>query len=128
MMDEDPARAMDIAMGREHPPKGVTPEAFLIGVENRAMAAGDFDTVYALRNSDLAAEGTKMGQRISTYRTRAKSSPVEAMKDVQRAREKALGRDVGAAKAEGVAQIHDEIADATPDHEAFSNFLNTLEC
>lgn len=115
MMGEDYERAKAIAMGTREPPKGATPEAFLIGVENRALAEGDFDTVYALKDTRLATAGRTMGQRISTYRLRSDSSPVSAMQDIEAARETAVGSP---AINSAVADMEVEVRKASTDRNA----------
>lgn len=105
VMDKDYERAIRIAMGDEAPPAGATPEAFLIGVEKRAISEGDFETFNRLRGTKLAEAGTTMGQRISTYRTRMESSPLEAIQEVQQARQAASQVDIPTA----TRQIADEV-------------------
>ena len=130
LMNEDYARSKAIAMGTREPPKGVTPEAFLIGVENRTKAEGDFETAHELVNSKLATAATTMGQRLSTYRTRTKLSPVEHIREVQSAREAEFARtsDIAAAKRDTVSEIKAEVRKVAPKADAWANFIKTIEC
>jgi len=84
----DPQGALDVAMGREQPPRGIYPESVLVAVENAALARGDAETLRALAtNSALSPEATTMGQRIRILGERDQSSPVGAIKAVKEARE-----------------------------------------
>lgn len=131
-MDKDYERAIRIAQGKEAPPAGATPEAFLIGVEKRAIAAGDFETFNRLRETNLAEAGTTMGQRISTYRTRMESSPLEAIQEVQQARQAASTVDIPTATRqvadEVKAEVAAEVRKAPIKVDKLTAFLKTLEC
>jgi hypothetical protein len=128
-MDRDWENSVSIAMGDRAPPHGVLPESFYEGVRMRAIAEGDFDTVRRLATeSKLISEATTMGRRIGMYAARDPTDPVSAIKDVVKAREAAVGGDLTAAKARETSAIRDEIVNATPSHDQFRDFLDTLEC
>lgn len=130
-MDRDYETAKRIAMGEVAPPRGVLPESFYVGVEKRAIAEGDVDTLEALATrSRLTTTATTMGQRIRTLGERDQASPVGALQDVMRARERAVGTPevVAKAKADTVAELKAEVRKAASKADRWSDFLSTLEC
>lgn len=121
LIDSDYQTAKDVAMGLRQPPKGVLPESVFVGVEKRALAEGDVETLRQLATqSRLNTAATTMGQRIRTLGERDRTSPVGAIQEVQAAREADLARrtDVEAAKKAAVADMKAEIRNASEDREA----------
>lgn len=129
-MNKDYDRAKDIAMGRKLPPEGTTPEAFFVGIEQRAKAEGDVETLRQLATqSRLTSAATTMGQRLRTLGERDRAmSPVAALQDVQAAREKAFKGDLESAKANEVAQARAEVQNAASKLDAWQSFLKGIEC
>jgi hypothetical protein len=128
LMNEDYETAKAVAMGTRQPPEGILPESVFVGVEKRALAEGDVETLRGLATrSRLNTAATTMGQRIRTLGERDSSSPVGLIQEVAQAREAAHG-NVEAAKAETVAEIRAEVAKAASTPDKFAQFLKTLEC
>jgi hypothetical protein len=131
LMDEDYGAAKAIAMGDRAPPKGVLPESVYVGVEKRALAEGDAETLRQLATrSRLTTTATTMGQRIRTLGERDTASPVGAIQEVQKAREVdfAKGRDIAAAKAETVAEARAETRKAASKPDAWKALMESIQC
>lgn len=132
LMDEDYDTAKAIAMGDRQPPKGILPESVYVGVERRATAEGDIDTLQQLATrSKLTASATTMGQRIRTLGERDKASPVGMIQEVQAAREADLARrsgDVQAAKAAEVKAIRAEVKRTASKPDAWNAFIKSITC
>lgn len=129
LMDADYENAKAIAMGDRAPPRGVLPESVFVGVEKRALAEGDVETLRQLATrSRLNTAATTMGQRIRTLGERDATSPVGLIQEVQQAREAAHGPGLEADKAAEVSDIKAEVAKAASGPDKFAEFLKTLEC
>lgn len=131
LIDADYETAKAVALGDRQPPKGLLPESVFVGVEKRALAEGDVETLRQLATrSRLSTAATTMGQRIRTLGERDPASPVGAILDVQKAREADLAKrmDIEAAKTEVVAEIKAEIHKAASKADAWRAFLSGLEC
>lgn len=130
LMDTDYEGAKAIAMGDRAPPKGVLPESVFVGVEKRALAEGDVDTIRQLATrSRLNTAATTMGQRIRTLGERDRTSPVGMIQEVQAAREAELARRSGAgAKADEVKAIKAEVKKAASKPDAWADFIRSIQC
>lgn len=127
-----PQEAIDVAMGRKAPPRGVLPESVLVAVENKALAEGDVATLRDLAtNSHLSYEATTMGQRIRTLGERDPSSPVGAIKAVQEAREANL-KEKGITMAKEVEKVAKEVRahvkEAISKRPAWEDFVREIQC
>jgi hypothetical protein len=134
LMTKDYEQAKRIAMGTEAPPKDLLPESVFVAVEDRAIKEGDVNTLRDLATrSDLATQATTMGQRLRTLAERNPDSPVSAIREVAKAREKAAtdrpkGRDLRTTRRETTNQIKSEIKKAAPTRETWSSFVESLKC
>ena len=134
LLGKDAELALKIAMGEEPPPEGVIPEAVFVAVENKAIREGDVKTIRDLATkSKLSTEATSMGQRIATLATRDAESPMGAIKEVLKEREKAAEKKLGkktieTAKKEAVKEIKTEIKKTASTKENWASFIKSLEC
>lgn len=131
LITKDYEGAKAVAMGEKQPPKGLLPESVFVGVEKRALAEGDVETLRQLATrSKLSTAATTMGQRIRTLGERDQASPVGAILDVQAAREKDLAKrmDIEAAKAETVNEIRDEVRKSASKPQAWADFIESIKC
>lgn len=87
MVDEDPEKALAIAMLERRPPDGVHPEFFYMALEEKAQRSQDYALLERLSNSRIAEEATSMGQRIAAWRNRLELSPLDDMQKIRQARE-----------------------------------------
>jgi hypothetical protein len=121
--------AKDVAMGRRAPPSGLLPESVFVGVEKRALAEGDVETLRQLATrSRLTTAATTMGQRIRTLGERDASSPVGAIQAVQAARERAYGAGLSEAKAAAVREIKAEVRTNASKPAAWEALVDSLLC
>lgn len=98
LVNEDPDRAIAIAMREKNPPVGVHPEFVFMAVEQMAVDTDNFALQERLSRSRIAEEATTQGQRIAAWRNRMELSPVEDMRRIRLAREaraKSKGVDAG---------------------------------
>jgi hypothetical protein len=130
LVEQDPARAARIAMGRELPPAGVLPESVFVAVEQHAIAAGDVNTLRSLATSStLSLEATGMGQRIRMLAERAPNSPVRAMQQVAEARKAAATRRHGPkVVAKMRIEIKTEINRQHKNPKTWAEWIETIKC
>ena len=133
-INQDYDAAKDVAMGRANAPKGLLPESVLVGVEKRATAEGDVQTLHDLATgSKLISQATTMGQRIRTLGERDPLSPVTHIQDVQDARTadlKARKIDPVQAKAAEVSNMKAEVkrTAASAKKPTWDNFIQQITC
>ncbi len=131
LITKDPGGARAIAMGDKAAPKGVVPEMVAVGVEKAAHEAGDVQTLRDLANSKLTTAATTMGQRIAAYGQRDSASPVDAIKEVQDARQAALeakGTDLAKATDSTIKNIKSEVAKVRSARPAWEDFVKQITC
>lgn len=129
-MDKDYEVAKSVAMGTRQPPRDIHPASVLVGVEKRATAEGDVATLQRLAISPFATRITTAAQTIRILGERDKASPLNAIREVQAAREAEFAKrgDLAAEKAQTVADIQKEMRAAASKPDAFASFLKSLEC
>ena len=132
LIEKDPDHAKAVAMGERAAPSGLLPESVYVAVEKKALAEGDVETLQQLATrSKLSTAATTMGQRIRTLGERNRAaSPVDHIREVAEARaaEFSKTRDIVAAKAETVEEIHAELQKAASKADAWAEFLRSVEC
>jgi hypothetical protein len=122
-----PDEALEVAMGRKAPPRGVLPESVLVVVEKQAIAAGDVETLRQLATeSKLSTAATTMGQRIRTLGERSPTSPVGAIHAVQEARRAHLVAKQASAIKDAQREIKAEMRRAAPKRDVWAQFIDTL--
>lgn len=128
LIADDYETAKDVAMGVRQPPRGLLPESVFVGVEKRALAEGDVDTLRALATrSRLTTAATTMGQRIRTLGERDPTSPVGAIQAVQQARMAAL-KDAAEQTKAVITDIKAAMRDTATKPDAWSAFVDSLKC
>lgn len=130
LISEDYENARSIALGEKAPPKGVLPESVFVAVENLAIKEGDIATLQDLANSKLTSQATTMGQRIRTLGERDPDSPVEAIQEVQKARQESIAKrtDIKKEKAKTVSEIETHIKKNVPKKEDWNSFISSIQC
>lgn len=133
LLDSDPERAKDIAMGRRQPPKGLLARMVFRAVEDQARASGDFETVLDLgTKSKLIAQSTEMGREIAALGYNFDPlSPVNAISAVKTAREGAFaakGADLTEAVAKEAADAKASVRAAASTKADWSSFISSVEC
>lgn len=134
-LKNDPATAKRVAMGEiPSPDPKITPEAFFVAVEEKALREGDAATIHDLATgSKLTGEATAMGQRIRTLKERDPDSPVKAILEVSEARKKSAQKRLGkepieTAKKNTVKDIKASIKKNAPTIDEWAKFLKEIEC
>lgn len=129
LLRDDPELARDIATGRALPPRGsdLHPESVLVAVENKAIAEGDVNTLRELATGKLTTAATEMGRRIRLLGERDTDSPVAAIQEVVNKRSGGAEKAARATEAE-VTRIRSQIAGASIEKGAWTEFVNSLKC
>lgn len=134
LITKDPAKAKRIAMGEELPESGVGSDAgmVLVGVEEVALKTGDVGTIRDLAlNSKLMTEATEAGQFIRTFAERDPTSPVGAIREVVKVREKVVQkriRNIRGVKEKLVDDLKTQMKKAKPTKETWAGFIESLRC
>jgi hypothetical protein len=133
LVQKDSETAKQIAYGAKAPPKGLTPEAVFVAVEQDALERGDVQTLKELANSRLTTEATTMGQRIRMLAERNPESPSEAIRAVQEARVKAvqarLGKqDISTAQSDIVKEAKQVIQKTRSPVSDWKSFVESIQC
>lgn len=133
LLQNEPDKAMNIAMGKEPPPAHILPESVFLAVEAKARAEGDVGTLRDLATkSNMSSQATAMGQRISMLTERDGGSPVKAIQEVQEARtkaaEKKLGKPIDKARKDTIKDISSEVKKAASKRPTWDEFMDQLTC
>lgn len=124
LVNNEPDKAMNIAMGKEPPPSHILPESVFAAVEDKAAREGDVDTLQKLATeSNLSTQATAMGQRIRALGERDQHSPVKAIREVSEARK---ARATPTKVRSAVKEIRDSITPPTKDD--WSSFIKDISC
>lgn len=137
LFEKDPESAKQIAYGAKASPKGLTPEAVYVAVEQHAIENQDIQTLKELANSRLTQEATTMGQRIRMLAERNPERPTDAIRAVQEARVKAvqdkIGEPIEKATKKIVEQEAPKIKDAIEKAKStrkisWAEFAESIKC
>jgi len=126
--------ALEIAMGKENPPKGLLPESVFKAVEIKARKDNDVETIRRLATtSGLSEEATIMGQRIRALAETDPLSPVTKIKEVVREREKTSkkklkGKSPKKIKTEMKENLKKRIKKAAPTKTEWEKFIDEIIC
>lgn len=134
IIDEDPERAIRIALGKELPTNGALPESVFIAVKNQALAKGDTDLLIKLATEEggVAKESTLLGQRIKMLDER---KPIDAFSEISKVvkeRQKVLdvrNKNKNKIKTEIEKAIHkDKIIKNTPTKYDWNSLVQEIIC
>lgn len=133
IINADPQRALNMAMGRERVPDHVIPEAIFTAVENRAVKMKDVETLRALASdSPMSLEATAMGQRIRALGERVADSPVKIIQEIRNVREAAIEKrskgKIEATKKAIASDIKVEIKKAASKRPTWEEFIKEVQC
>lgn len=130
IMDEDPQRAIDIAMMKRNPPDGLTPQAFLVVAADYARDTKNSQLLLDLSvNSGQSERATKMGQEISMLAEIDMDNPVVLIRKVADAREEAVTKRIGAKTKENIKKsLKSQVKAARPKKDEWSRFIESLKC
>jgi len=125
LVDKDKAKAIRIAMGEEKPPVGFIPEDFYVALVKKASSEGDAELLKMLATrSNLIDEATLMGQRIRTLGEIDPYSPVNKIKEVNKANSDRLGN----IKKKVDKEVKDIKRKTKATVEDWSSFVNSIKC
>lgn len=127
LLNTDPDKAMRIALGEELPPEGLLKESVFKALEGSISTP---EMARKLATSPIVSEGTSLGQRIKALDVQISDSPVEAMRQVIDARQKAiesrLGKNANKATDKIVKDIQSKIK--APDKYDWNSFVESIKC
>lgn len=129
LINSDPQKAYDIALGKAEAPKGLTAESVFKAVEKSITKP---EQAIELANSPLVSEASKLGQRIKSLDVKTSESPIEAIKQVMDARRKTiqttLGKTIEKATTDTIKQIKESIKKASPTKQDWASFIKEIQC
>ena len=133
IVDEDPEKAIRIALGQELPKNGALPESIFIAVKNQAIKNGDTDLLIRLATEEggVAKESTVLGQRIKMLDEQLEDDAFRNINEVVKARRGKLeksGISIPKAKKAEVDKIKIEIAKAKPVKDEWVDFIKSITC
>lgn len=133
IIDEDPEKAIRIALGKELPTNGALPESVFIAVKNQAIKKGDTELLIRLATEEggVAKESTVLGQRIKMLDEQLEDDAFKNINDViknRKANATKKGLDVSKAKKEEVSKLKDAIKKSAPKKDEWAEFLETIKC
>lgn len=125
LISSDPDRAFNIAMGKEEPPEGIHPESVWIGVKEQIKRSGDTAKGLLLGTKSILPKSANiMGQRLRLLGEKDPYDPVEAISNVQRAREASVNPKT---LESTVKNIKDTVnKNKTPTN--WTDFIRSIEC
>jgi len=136
---EDYERAKRIAFGLEAPPLGVQKFMVFKTVEDLANKQGDINTIIKLSQSRLTTESSEAAQTLRILAERDPLSPVSAIRDIVRIREKTaekrlaskkttLQKERATLKKTYRTQIRAESVKIRPTKETWASFVQSIQC
>lgn len=133
IIDEDPEKAIRIALGKEEPTNGALPESVFIAVKNQAIKKGDTELLIRLATEEggVAKESTVLGQRIKMLDEQLEDDAFKNINDVIKNRKSSAekkGLNVSKAKKEEVSKLKDAIKKSAPKKDEWADFLETIKC
>lgn len=87
LMDDNWSNAVDVAMGNTNAPGNLQSSVVYEAVKRRAIENGDKTLIYQLGKSSVPSQGKAAGQFIKGFDTKDPTDPVEAIRQVLKAKE-----------------------------------------
>ena len=133
IIDEDPEKAIRIALGKELPTNGALPESVFMAVKNKAIENGDTELLIRLATEEggVAKESTVLGQRIKMLDEQLEDDAFRNINQVVKARRAKLeksGVSIPKAKSAEINKIKSEIVKAKPKKDEWLAFIDEIEC
>lgn len=131
---KDPELAKKIALGEAPEQDGLRAQELFTGLKIKAEKEGDVNALRDLALSDKASTmATELGQRVKALDSRSEDSPIEAIKEVKKAREDALvkkskSKNIESQKKEIIKEIKKEVKKNAPTKETWKSFVDALQC
>jgi len=131
LIKQDYTKARRILRGEESLPEGLLGGTMIKVMEDYAMRTGDVGLLQDIANSPLTSETSVHAQEMRMLAERDPDSPVVAIMDVVKAREKRATRrmvNVRKAKTRIAADIKAEIKKRAPKKETWESFIESIKC
>jgi len=133
IIDENPSKAIKIALGEELPTNGALPESVFTAVKNQAIKNKDTDLLVQLATAErgVARESTILGQRIKMLDEGLEDDAFRNIKEVVKNRQnvfEAKGGKLSQAKSKELANIKGAIAKTKPKIDDWKDFVESLKC
>ena len=131
---KDPVLAKRIALGEVPEQGGIRSQEMFTGLKIKAEIDGDVNMLRDLALSDKAtALATELGQRVKALDSNSPDSPVDAIREVKKAREEAVKSkikkdDISSEKKKIVKEIKKETKKAAPTKETWESFIRSIQC
>lgn len=133
IIDENPEKAIRIALGKELPTNGALPESVFISVKNQALKNGDTDLLIRLATEEggVAKESTILGQRIKMLDEQLEDDAFRNIKKVVDNRKAKLEK--GGKKASELAKaekskMKTEVKKLVVKKDVWNDFVKSIEC
>lgn len=133
IIDQDPEKAIRIALGQELPDNGALPESVLMAVVKQAEKNGDAELLIKLAEAEhgVAQEASILGARIKMYDQQLEDEAFRNINKVVEGRKSLFESKKGSlakAKTSEVESIKKEIAKVKATKDEWLDFVNSIEC
>ena len=130
IIDENPAQAINIALGKELPKNGALPESVFMAVKNQAIKNGDTELLVRLATEEggVAKESTILGQRIKMLDEQLEDDAFRNINEVVKNRQKNFKGNIVEAKSKEVSKIKGEITKLKPKVDEWLAFVSEITC
>lgn len=133
IITKDPEDLGRILRGEKPVPEGVSPSYLVTAADKYATANKDAKLMQDLISSKLSGEGSQHASEMRMLGERDQSSAMQALKEVQAAREevatkKLKGQTLYKVKRATINDIATEVKKVTPKKEDWASFIKSLEC
>ncbi len=129
LITSDPEQMRAIVTGDKPLPAGMSGSMFIKGVEEHATQNGDVGLIRDLATSPLTSETSVHAQELRFLAEREQSSAVQAIRDLQKAREaKMQGKDVTTEKSTIIDDIQKSVKRSAPTKQTWGEFIDSIKC
>ena len=133
IIDEDPEKAIRIALGKELPTNGALPESVFIAVKNQALKKNDTELLIKLATEEggVAKESTILGQRIKMLDEQLEDDAFTNIKKVVKNRQAKIekgGKKLSEVSKAEKSKMKTEIKKVIAKKDEWADFVNSLKC
>jgi hypothetical protein len=131
IINSDIEKARRIVRGEEALPEGLLGGTVIKAMEDLAITTGDATLLRDIAMSPLTSETSVHAQEMRMLAERNPDSPVRAINEVMKDRQKRAKRkhkNVNKAKQETIGNIKEEMYKSSPSLETWEHFINSIQC
>lgn len=130
ILDEDPEKAIRIALGKEAPTNGALPESVLMTVVKQAEERGDTELLRRLASEEkgVAQEASLLGARIKMYDQQLEDNAFKNIKEVIDTRKKAVKGNLKEVQKKEISKIKEEIKKVKATKDEWLSFVSSITC